>query len=417
MKTAKKYPLLISIIVSCVLVVASLFILGFFGMNLGTSLTGGSQFEITLSNDADTKEYTEKVKEVVSIPVAVVGKVVTVENGEKILADGDADIICYGRSLLCDPDIANKVANDEPIRECLQCNKGCVDAIQGRRYISCILNAENGDEGTIFIKPAEEKKHVVIVGAGIAGLEAARVAAKRGHIVDVYEKEAKIGGQIHIAAVPPRKDEILRSVEYYEKILPSLENVTLHLNSEATKDVMNGADAVIVAVGAHNVTLPIPGADQANVVSSWDILDGKVEAKGHCVVIGGGLVGAETAEYIANKGCEVTIVEMTDKIAREESSTVLPTMMADFADHGVKQLVNTKVNSIDANGVNVTNTTEETDMTIACDMVIMAAGSKKNVLDVEGVTTPIYYAGDCSGERTAGIAEAIRSGYKAANEI
>ena len=360
---------------------------------------------------------TKKVKEVVSIPVAVVGKVVTVENGEKILADGDADIICYGRSLLCDPDIANKVATDEPIRECLQCNKGCVDAIQARRYISCILNAENGDEGTIFIKPAEEKKHVVIVGAGIAGLEAARVAAKRGHTVDVYEKEAKIGGQIHIASVPPRKDEILRSVEYYEKILPSLENVTLHLNSEATKEVMNAADAVIVAVGAHNVTLPIPGADQANVVSSWDILDGKVEAKGHCVVIGGGLVGAETAEYIANKGCEVTIVEMTDKIAREESSTVLPTMMADFAAHGVKQLVNTKVNSIDANGVHVTNTTEETDMTIACDMVIMAAGSKKNVLDVEGVNTPIYYAGDCSGERTAGIAEAIRSGYKAANEI
>ncbi len=360
---------------------------------------------------------TKKVKAAVSIPVAVVGKVVTVANGEEILANGDADIICYGRSLLCDPDIANKIATDEPIRECLQCNKGCVDAIQGRRYISCILNAENGDEGTIFIKPADEKKHVVIVGAGVAGLEAARVAAKRGHTVDVYEKEAKIGGQIHIAAVPPRKDEILRSVEYYEKILPSFENVTIHLNTEATKEVMNDADAVIVAVGAHNVTLPIPGANNANVVSSWDVLDGKVEAKGHCVVIGGGLVGAETAEYIANKGCEVTIVEMTDKIAKEESSTVLPTMMADFAAHNVKQLVNTKVNSIDENGVNVTNTTEEKDMTIACDMVIMAAGSKKNVLDVEGVTTPIYYAGDCSGERTAGIAEAIRSGYKAANEL
>ena len=128
---------------------------------------------------------TKKVKEVVSIPEAVVGKVVTVANGEKILADGDADIICYGRSLLCDPDIAVKVENDEPIRECLQCNKGCVDAIQGRRYISCILNAENGDEGTIFIKPADDKKNVVIVGAGIAGLEAARVAAKRGHNVDV----------------------------------------------------------------------------------------------------------------------------------------------------------------------------------------------------------------------------------------
>lgn len=358
---------------------------------------------------------TKKVKEVVNIPVAVVGKVVSVENGEKILADGDADIICYGRSLLCDPYIPVKVERDEPIRECLQCNKGCVDAIQGRRYISCILNAENGDEGTIFIKPADEKKNVVIVGAGVAGLEAARVAAIRGHNVDVYEKEGKIGGQIHIAAVPPRKDEIMRSVEYYEKVLPRYENVKIHLNTEATKDVMNNADAVIVAVGAHNMNLPIPGADGSHVVSSWDVLDGKVEVTGNVAVIGGGLVGAETAEYLANKGCQVSIIEMTDKIAKEESSTVLPTMMADFAKHGVKQYVNTKVNSIEAKAVKAVNGEEE--VTIECDYVVMAAGSVKNVLDVDGVNTPIYYAGDCSGDKTAGIAEAIRSGYKAANEI
>ena len=340
---------------------------------------------------------TKKVKAAVNIPVAVVGKVVSVENGEKILADGDADIICYGRSLLCDPYIPVKVERDEPIRECLQCNKGCVDAIQGRRYISCILNAENGDEGTIFIKPADEKKNVVIIGAGVAGLEAARVAAIRGHKVDVYEKEAKIGGQIHIASVPPRKDEIMRSVEYYEKILPRYDNITIHLNTEATKDIMNNADAVIVAVGAHNMNLPIPGADRTNVVSSWDILDGKVEVSGHVAVIGGGLVGAETAEYLANRGCQVSIIEMTDKIAKEESSTVLPTMMADFAKHDVKQYVNTKVNSITDKAVHAVN--GEEDVTIECDYVVMAAGSVKNVLDVEGVDTPIYYAGDCSGDK------------------
>ena len=359
-------------------------------------------------------DTTRRVKEAVSIPVATVGKVLTVENGEQILAYGDADIIAYGRSLLCDPDIALKVERDEPIRECLNCNKGCVDAIQNRRYITCVLNAENGEEATMSIKPGEGEKHVVIVGAGIAGLEAARVAALRGYTVDVYEKADKIGGQIHLAAVPPRKDEILRAVEYYETVLPAL-GVKIHLNAEATREIMNAADAVIVAVGAHDMALPIPGADGENVVSSWDVLAGTAEAKGHCAVIGGGLVGTETAEYLLEKGCTVSIVEMMEKIANGESSTILPTIMADFKVYNVQQYVNTKVSAIEPGCVKAMQ--GEQEITIPCDTVVMAVGSRKNVLDVEGVTVPVYYAGDCSGERTAGIMEAVRGGYKAANEI
>ena len=231
------------------------------------------------------------------------------------------------------------------------------------------------------------------VGGGIAGLEAARVAAIRGHNVDVYEKEDKIGGQIHIASVPPRKDEILRAVEYYKKVLPRYENVKIHLNTEATKEIMNNADAVIVAVGAHNMMLPIPGSDNENVVSSWDILNKSKVVNGRVVVIGGGLVGAETGEYLANQGAEVSIVEMTDKIAREESSTVLPTMMKDFADHNVKQYVNTRVLAIENNGtlVKAFDTKEEKEIAIECDYIVMAAGSKKNVLDVEGIKIDEYY--------------------------
>ena len=365
-----------------------------------------------------TLPIAKKVKEVVSIPVATVGRVVNVKNGEEILANGEADMISYGRSLLCDPDIAIKIEKDEPIRECLNCNKGCVDAIQNRRYISCVLNAENGDEATIFIKPAEEKKHVVIVGAGIAGLEAARVAAVRGHQVDVYEKADHAGGQIHLAAVPPRKREILRSVEYFEKILSEL-GVTIHLNTECTKEIMNDADAVIVAVGAHDFILPVPGADNENVVSSWDVLSGKAEVKGHCAIIGGGLVGTETAEYVLEKGCQVSVIEMLDQIANGESSTILPIIMKDFAQHDVKQYVNTKVNRIVNEGKTIlaTDTKEEKEISIDCDTIIMAVGSKKNELDMEGVTVPVYYAGDCSGDRTASIAEAVRAGYAAANEI
>lgn len=361
---------------------------------------------------------TRRVKEAVSVPVATVGKVLTVENGEQILKNGDADIIAYGRSLLCDPDIGRKTEADEPVRLCLNCNKGCVDAIQNRRYISCVLNAENGEEATVSIAPAEKSKQVVIVGAGIAGLEAARVAAIRGHKVDIYEKSDRVGGQLHLAAVPPGKDEILRAVRYYETILPGL-GVRLHLNTEATTQIMNQADAVIAAVGAQDLILPIPGVDSANVVSGWDVLAGKAPVHGHCAVIGGGLVGTETAEYLLEKGCTVSIIEMADKIAVGESSTVLPTIMADFQKHGVRQYVNTKVSAIERDGkaVAAVNTVDSSAVSIDCDMVVMAVGSRKNPFPTEGVSVPVYYAGDCAGDRTASIAEAIRGGYRAANQI
>lgn len=360
-----------------------------------------------------TLDACEKVKAVVSCPVATVGRVVSVEAGLKILEDGSADIIGYGRSLLTDPDIANKVEKGECIRECLNCNKGCVDAIQGRRYLSCVLNAENGDEETIFLKPAAEAKKVAVVGGGLAGLEAARVAAKRGHTVTLFEKTDRLGGQINIACVPPRKDEILRSVKYYENVLPTM--VDIKMNHEPSFDELNAFDHVILAIGAHNMDLPMPVVN-SNVVSSWDVLNG-LDVTGKVVVLGGGLVGAETAEYLANKGLDVTIVEMMDKIAAQESETVLPLMQEDFAKHDVKQLVNTRVSEIKNNVIYATNTTDNTNVELNTDVIVNALGSKKNLFDDSKLTVPFTYVGDCSGERTADIASAIRTGYKAANEI
>ena len=360
-----------------------------------------------------TLDACEKVKAVVSCPVATVGRVVSVEAGLKILEDGSADIIGYGRNLLTDPDIANKVEKGECIRECLNCNKGCVDAIQGRRYLSCVLNAENGDEETIFLKPADEAKKVAVVGGGLAGLEAARVAAKRGHTVTLFEKADRLGGQINIACVPPRKDEILRSVKYYENVLPTMADIKM--NHEPSFDELNAFDHVILAIGAHNMDLPMPVVN-SNVVSSWDVLNG-LEVTGKCVVLGGGLVGAETAEYLANKGLDITIVEMMDKIAAQESETVLPLMQADFAKHDVKQLVNTRVSEIKDNVIYATNTTDNTSVELNAEVIVNALGSKKNLFDDSKLTVPFTYVGDCSGERTADIASAIRTAYKAANEI
>lgn len=210
-----------------------------------------------------TLPVVEKIKRAVSIPVAIVGRVPSAEAGEKILLDGKADVIGYGRSLLCDPDIANKAAAGEPIRCCMYCNIGCMNALTSRKYLSCVLNAENGDEETIFIRPGTGGKRVVVLGAGLAGLEAARVAAKRGCHVTIYDTADEIGGQINLAAAQPGRGELLRAVEYYRAVLPTL-GVDIRLGVSCTAAEMNDADAVIAAVGAkggslcaESVTTPI----------------------------------------------------------------------------------------------------------------------------------------------------------------
>ena len=364
--------------------------------------------------------YSKKIKELVSIPVSVVGRIVTPEAAEAVIANGSADIIGLGRSLLTDPDFANKCADGHccNVRTCMMCNKGCTDNIQNRAFLSCVLNAENGYEATRHITPAASSKKIAIIGAGIAGLEAARVAALRGHSVTIFEKSLQIGGQLLIASVPPRKEEMMRSINYYTNVLPELD-VTFRLGQEFTSQDYNSFDEVIVATGANNAIIPVPGKDLPTVASAWDVLAKKEIVFGNVSVIGGGLVGVETAEYLASRGCKVTIIEMMDQIAKEESNTVLPTLMSELEHYNVQIVTSAKLSEIKDDSVVVEKTIDDNTSTeeIASDFVVMAVGARKNLPELSDCPLPLHYIGDCAGERPSNIEHAIKSAYDVACEI
>ncbi len=356
----------------------------------------------------------EEVRKAVHVPVCTIGRIVTEENAEAILASGKADLIGFGRELVCDPDFPNKVAAGEPVRHCIMCNKGCTDSILNRTICQCVLNAENGVEYHRVITKASSPKKVAVVGAGIAGMEAARVAAAKGHTVTLDEKTYKLGGQLNLASVPPRKNEMLRAIWYYTEILPRL-GVKIMLGTEPSKEDLNSYDDVIIATGAKNLMLNVPGGTDPCVISAWDIIAGNTAPFGKVSVIGGGLVGVETAEYLANHNCEVSIVEMLPKIASGESSTILPEVMEDLASHDVKIYTNTCLQSICNGCISCSQGEQKQTIHIPADFVVMAVGARRNPCDTEGITASVHFVGDCL--RVADISSAVRDAYDTANSI
>lgn len=362
-----------------------------------------------------------EIKKLVSIPVSCVGRIVSPSAAEAIVSSGKADIVGLGRSLLSDPDFARKCEEGHPacVRECIMCNKGCTDNIQNRAFLSCILNAENGYEGQRVITPAQTKKRIAVIGAGVAGLEAARVAAVKGHTVTVFEQSLQAGGQVLLASVPPRKEEMLRILNYYEAVFQKLP-VSFRFGTTLLPEDYPDYDEIIAATGAYNFIPPLPGHELPIVASAWDVLAKKSIVFGKVVIIGGGLVGVETAEYLAKAGCEVTIVEMLDAIAKEESGTILPTLTEELDNYGVIRHTHTKLDEIHPDFITVTTETADTEpktFEIPADFVVMAVGARKQLPTLKDCPLPIHYVGDCSGERPSNIEHAIKSAYDTANAL
>ena len=361
------------------------------------------------------------IKKAVHVPVSAVGRIVDAEMAARVIESGMADIVAMGRPLLADPDWGTKIAAGKAcdIRRCISCNKGCTDAIQNRQFLSCVLNAENGYENTRSIQPAAQKKKIAVLGGGPAGLEAARVAALRGHDVTLFEKTTSLGGQLNIACVPPRKEEMRRAAQ---DLIHAVCNAGVHLcmgqtrTAEQLKDA--GFEAVINAVGAHSAAPRIPGIDSVNVADAWKVLAGEQQVYGTVAVIGGGMVGCETAEYLAARGCKVSVIEMMDKIAAGESSTILPTLLENYKTYGVEQYPSHKVKEFHMDAV-VCENKDGAEVTIPCDYIVLAMGARSNEFDaaaLEAASIPVYSIGDAAG-KAADISNAIRTGYDTACQL
>lgn len=361
------------------------------------------------------------IKKAVNVPVSAVGRIVDADMAARVIESGMADMVAMGRPLLADPDWGTKIAAGKAcdIRRCISCNKGCTDAIQNRQFLSCVLNAENGYENTRSIQPAAQKKKIAVLGGGPAGLEAARVAALRGHDVTLFEKTTSLGGQLNIACVPPRKEEMRRATQ---DLIHAVCNAGVHLcmgqtrTAEQLKDA--GFEAVINAVGAHSAAPRIPGIDSVNVADAWKVLAGEQQVYGTVAVIGGGMVGCETAEYLAARGCKVSVIEMMDKIAAGESTTILPTLLENYKTYGVEQYPSHKVKEFRMDAV-VCENKDGAEVTIPCDYIVLAMGARSNAFDaaaLEAAGIPVYSIGDAAG-KAADISNAIRTGYDTACQL
>jgi 2,4-dienoyl-CoA reductase-like NADH-dependent reductase (Old Yellow Enzyme family)/NADPH-dependent glutamate synthase beta subunit-like oxidoreductase len=367
-------------------------------------------------------ENASSIKEAIDskVPVLVVGRIKDPEMAEDILAQGKADMVVMGRALLADPEMPAKVIEGRPqeIRPCIGCNQGCVDKLLADQDIACLGNALTGREWEFDLdRKASVPKRVLVIGGGPGGLECARVAAQRGHDVFLYEKGHELGGQMNIAAIPPHKGEIKELAGFLISQVKDL-GVRVKVGEEVDETVIDKIkpDLVMLATGSLPINPDIPGVENNNVLSADEILAG-ASFGGNVVIVGGGMVGCETAEFLADKGAKVTIVEMLSHVATDMGLLTKALLIQRMKQKGIKIFTKKKVKEINSGGM-ILEEEGHTETIDHIDTIVLAMGYKSNmnlgkIVEEKGI--PVYKIGDCLEPRN--MMEAIHEGFLLAYEL
>jgi len=326
------------------------------------------------------------IKQVVDVPVMVVGRINEARLAEAVLARGDADLVVLGRALLSDPAFAKKAkaGRFEDIAPCIGCGIGCVAGRQKGLDMTCVINPACGLEGEAELVPAASPRKVMVIGAGPAGMEAARVAAQRGHRVTLFEKASKTGGLFNLAAVPPHKQELTRVTKYLTTQLAKA-GVDVHLDTEVTESVVveENPDVAIVATGGEPLVLAIPGIDGPRVTTYREVLAGTIPIlPGKVLIVGGGMTGCETAEFMFQQGdhplvghTSVTIIEMLDDVATDMSPEGRVTLLDRIRRKGIEIMLRTEVKEFLEDGV-VVERDGERESIRGVDRIVLCMGVK-----------------------------------------